>query len=336
MIIPLPFSTFPESLTMSPSISVVIPVYNGAALIGKAIRSVLAQTMLPDEIIVVNDGSTDDTLETLVAFRDSVTVISTDNRGVASARNSGIRAAAGDWIAFLDADDVWHPDKLERQFDLLDRYPGAGMSFCNFIYLERADGSAQQHFERFAGRVTFNVDAPIHPDPYDALLRENLVGTASSVVVRRDVLDQAGLFETSYRQAEDYDLWLRCALVTDMIAQSDCLLSKITHDANLTNDFLDTLLWHERVLVDIRREHAALLRQGERSRLSRSALAGVRYQIANLYFEHQQRAQACRYYLRGAGTDVSLANGGRFLYHASRKLVRLASFGLIRNPGAPA
>jgi glycosyltransferase involved in cell wall biosynthesis len=316
---------------MLPSISVVIPVYNGAPLIGAAIRSILAQTVLPDEIIVVNDGSTDETLHALLPFRDSIKVITTINRGVSSARNTGIRAARGEWIAFLDADDVWHCDKLERQFNVLDDYPGVGFCFCDYRYYDKAKRIVSNHFARFAGHAPINFDAPTRADPYAALLRENLVGTASGVVLKRDILDKTGLFETSYRQAEDYDLWLRCALVTDMIAVSETLLTKVTHDKNLTNDFLDTLLWHERVLINICSENGAQLRQGNRSKLSRRALAGIRYQIANMCFEQDKPAKALRYYLRGANSDLTLSNTRLFLYHVSRKLVRVASFGLIRN-----
>lgn len=324
-------STFTTRLTMLPSISVVIPVYNGAHLIGAAIHSVLAQTRPPDEIIVVNDGSTDGTLDALSSFRHAITVITTTNRGVASARNAGIRAARGEWIAFLDADDVWYPDKLECQFSMLAIYPHIGFCFCDYRYYDTDQHTINNHFARFAARAPVNFDAPAMVDPYAALLKENLVGTASSVVLKRDVLDQTGLFDTSYRQAEDYDLWLRCALVTDMMALSTPLLLKVKHDSNLTNDFLDTLLWHERVLFELRIENGAQLRQGNRSELSRQALAGIRYQIANLYFEQGMRGKALRYYLRGANTDPSLSNGALFVRHVVRKLVRVASFGLIRN-----
>ena len=329
----LSFLAFTIRLTMLPTISVVIPVYNGAPLIGAAIRSILAQTVLPDEIIVVNDGSTDYTLQALSQFRESIKVITTINRGVSSARNTGIRAARGEWIAFLDADDVWHGDKLQRQFRVLADHPDVGFCFCDYRYYDRGRRIVSNHFARFVGHAPINFDAPTHADPYAALLRENLVGTASGVVLKRAILDKTGLFETAYRQAEDYDLWLRCALVTEMIAVSETLLTKVTHDNNLTNDFLDTLLWHERVLVNICSENGAQLRQGDRSKLSRSALAGIRYQIANLCFEQNQPARALRYYLRGAKSDLTLSNTRLFLYHVSRKLVRLASFGLIRNQG---
>lgn len=316
---------------MLPTISVVIPVYNGAYLIGTAIDSVLAQTRRPEEIIVVNDGSTDETLHALLPYRHAITVITTTNRGVASARNAGIRAARGEWIAFLDADDVWDPDKLECQFSMLAMYPQVGFCFCDYRYYDPDRRITSNHFARFAARAPINYDAPTVVDPYAALLKENLVGTTSGVVLRRSVLDQTGLFDTAYRQAEDYDLWLRCALVTDMMALSAPLLLKVKHDSNLTNDFLDTLLWHERVLYDLRSENGAQLRQGVRSKLSRKALAGIRYQIANLFFEQGQRGKALRYYLRGANTDPSLSNSAIFLRHILRKLVRMASFGLIRN-----
>src|SRR5712675_1199611 len=96
-------------------VSVIIPTYNSGRLVVEAVESALAQTLAPAEILVVDDGSTDDTRDRLAKFGPPVSYIHQENQGVAAARNRGIRAATGDLVAFLDADDVWHPKKLERQ-----------------------------------------------------------------------------------------------------------------------------------------------------------------------------------------------------------------------------
>jgi glycosyltransferase involved in cell wall biosynthesis len=316
---------------MHPSVSVVIPVFNGARHIAAAIKSVLSQTLLPEEIIVVNDGSTDATHDILTRFRDSITTINTNNGGVSRARNIGIGVARAEWIAFLDADDVWDDTKLERQFDLLRQFPSCGFCFCDYRYQSAADQVLRRHFDRFEGRGLFSPDTPLRPDAYAALLVENLVGTASSVLVKREVLEKTGLFQPAYRQAEDYALWLRCALFTEMLPVSAALLLKVRHDSNLTNDFLDTLLWHERVLLDVGTDSAPHLLYGNRRCLKHRSLARIRYQIANLSYESGRPLEALRYYALGAKSENTIANQWLCVYHVARKLVRIATFGLVRN-----
>ena len=113
-------------------ISVVIPAYNAEQHIGRAIDSVLAQTRPADEIIVIDDGSTDATAEVIRSFGDRVTLIQQKNAGVSVARNTGIEAATGDWIAFLDADDEWLPEKLKRQAEHLSRNPDLRWTTGNY------------------------------------------------------------------------------------------------------------------------------------------------------------------------------------------------------------
>src|SRR5271165_4480269 len=106
----------------SPSVSVIIPTFNRASTIGKAIASVVSQTFQDFELIVIDDGSTDETADVLLSFANTIRLIRQENRGVSAARNAGIRAARGRWIAFLDSDDEWHRDKLALQVACLDEY----------------------------------------------------------------------------------------------------------------------------------------------------------------------------------------------------------------------
>jgi glycosyltransferase involved in cell wall biosynthesis len=183
-----------------PSVSIVIPAYNTAPFIAETLRSVVAQTVTDYEIIVVNDGSPDTTeLEGAVApFRDRIRYIVQENRGLSAARNAGIRAARGDFVALLDSDDVWEPDYLAHQLDVLERggfdvvYPNA----TNF-------GDPMR-----SGRLFMDV----HPSSGDVTF-ESLVSQRCNVMVsvlaRRDVLIEAGLFDESLRSSEDFDMWLR-------------------------------------------------------------------------------------------------------------------------------
>src|SRR5262245_31985364 len=118
-------------------ISVIIPTYNHAGFLTAAIESVLAQTLKPSEVIVVVDGSTDDTCSVLLAFEDKVRVVNQKNLGVSAARNNGARVARGSLLAFLDSDDVWLPEKLSHQFQRFQRDPELGLVHCGLQYIDQ-------------------------------------------------------------------------------------------------------------------------------------------------------------------------------------------------------
>ncbi|MES1980898.1 MAG: glycosyltransferase [Pseudomonadota bacterium] len=315
-------------------ISVIIPVYNGEAFIARAIKSALKQTVKPYEVIVIDDGSTDGTAEELGAFKDRVTVISIPNGGVANARNTGILASSGEFVAFLDADDVWYENKLRLQLDAFERFPEVGFCCCDYVYLNKNRNSKFNHFSRFKEDEDIVFDEPLRTPALEALIKQNFVGTCSNVMVRRRVLDQVGLFNINYKQAEDYDLWLRCALVTKFLLQSSALLEKSTHDNNLTNNFLETLLYHEKVLINIRHDATAAEQISQIDAKYQSALAKVRYEIGNLCYEANDRLTAFRYFFVGLGSCLSVDNFRLFGYFFGRKLLRTISFGLLKRKRA--
>jgi glycosyltransferase involved in cell wall biosynthesis len=141
---------------MSRSISVVIPTYNSAAFVVSAVESVLRQEHEPAEIIVIDDGSTDDTAQALAPYRQSIRYITQPNSGPAAARNRGVGAARSDWIAFLDADDVWLPGKLRRQVECMTSNPRAGLIHSAFLDWDSQTGSTspsrQPPRQDFSGR----------------------------------------------------------------------------------------------------------------------------------------------------------------------------------------
>jgi glycosyltransferase involved in cell wall biosynthesis len=183
-------------------VSVVIPTYNSAALVTQAVDSVLAQTVRPAEILVVDDGSRDDTRQRLAAYGDRVVPVVQENQGVAAARNHGVRRARGDVVAFLDADDVWHPRKLERQLDVLARRPDLGMLGTD-VFDWPADAFPVAGDE---------PAAPLDVIPWRRLVVKNYF-TTSAVVVRRPLLERVGEFDRRLQGPEDHDLWLRLARV---------------------------------------------------------------------------------------------------------------------------
>jgi len=315
---------------MQAKVSVVIPVYNGEKFIGRAIDSIFSQTLKPYELIVVNDGSKDGTADELAVFGDRVTVITISNGGVANARNIGIQASTGDYVAFLDADDVWYEDKLEKQFEMFSRYPDVGFCCCDYAYFDPQANSIKSHFARFENDSNFNFDEPLKKTGFPLLLKENFVGTCSTVVFKRALIDQVGLFKVDLRQSEDYDMWIKFSLVTDFVVMSEELLEKKTHETNLTNNFLETMLCHERVLLDLRSNDLAGERLEKLDSKYWSELGKLRYLIGNLFYERSQKMQAFKYYFLGLIACWTLENIKLFSYFFGRKFLRTISFGIIK------
>lgn len=184
-------------------VSVVIPTFNSGDLVNEAVESVFAQTAPPAEVVVVDDGSTDGTPKRLAPYGDRICYLFQNNKGVAAARNSGIRHTRSELIAFLDADDIWHPRKLEFQLDVLAKNPDLGLLGTGI-------------FDWPAPAVPAVAGPPAEPVvlvPWRELMVKNYFVT-SSVLVRRNLLEKAGLFDTALHGPEDYDLWSRIAELT--------------------------------------------------------------------------------------------------------------------------
>ncbi len=178
-------------------ISVVIPTHNRAQILGRALDSVVGQTYPVKEIIVVDDGSTDDTQELLARCYPQVTIIAQQNRGVSAARNTGIKAARGNWIALLDSDDEWLPEKLDAQAETLGE--NDEMQFCHTdeIWIRNGRRVNAMHKHQKTGGWIYR-----HCLPLCAI-------SPSSALMHRSVFDACGLFDESLPACEDYDMWLR-------------------------------------------------------------------------------------------------------------------------------
>ena len=191
-------------------VSAIIPTYNRAGTIERAVNSVLAQTWKPIEVIVVDDGSKDQTVEVLAKYGDKIRVIRQANAGPSAARNAGIKAARGEIITFLDSDDAWLPEKTERQVKLLERTESAGVKCC----------ICNTRMEFASGTTTSFAAADLNPGMPEgiwtnpaAVLTTRFLLFNQVVAVRRKVLDEAGYFRTDLRLNEDYDIGLRIALM---------------------------------------------------------------------------------------------------------------------------
>ena len=178
-------------------VSVVIPTYNSGPLVVEAVASVLAQTRPADEVLVVDDGSTDDTAERMAALGPSVRCVYKENGGVSTARNRGVAEATGEWIAFLDADDVWHPRKLEIQLSALARRTDLALLGTRLYPWPGTHPDP-------GARAAEDVDEI----RFERLVVRNALVT-STIVARAEALRAAGPFDTQLSGPEDYDLWLR-------------------------------------------------------------------------------------------------------------------------------
>ena len=184
-----------------PLISVIIPVYNGENTIRETIASVLNQTWADLEVIVINDGSQDSTLEIVSNMSDArIKVFSYPNGNQAVSRNRGIAHATSEYISFIDADDLWTPDKLESQLKALQQNPKAAVAYS---WTDLIDESSQ--FIRTGSHLTVNGDA------YANLLIVNFLENGSNPLICREALIKVGGFDPSLPPAEDWDMWLRLA-----------------------------------------------------------------------------------------------------------------------------
>lgn len=184
-------------------VSAVIPTYNYAHFVADAIESALAQTYRPLEVIVVDDGSTDDTRSVLERYAGRIVAIRKPNGGLSSARNAGIKAARGVCVAILDADDIWMPDKIERQMALLREHPEAGAIGCGAELVD-AQGRLKEVklFPAPSGTRLERLRA--------VLLRQQWVGgSGSGALIPVTMLDRVGLFDEQLSAAEDWDMWLK-------------------------------------------------------------------------------------------------------------------------------
>lgn len=190
-------------------ISVVIPAYNNERWIGRAIKSVLAQSRAAEEIIVVDDGSRDNTAAVAAGFGERVRLIRQDNAGASAARNAGIRAATGNWIAFLDADDEWLPEKLALQIEHLRRWPSLKWTTGNYIECLCESGYRAPAVTPAACRTKLGGRAAA--EDYLAAYRRGLAGHTDTMLICRDLLERVGGFRAEQKRFNDLDLWLRIA-----------------------------------------------------------------------------------------------------------------------------
>jgi glycosyltransferase involved in cell wall biosynthesis len=272
-------------------LAAVIPSHNGMPLVMDAVRSVLEQAPPPDEVIVVDDASTDGTSDSLeAAFGSRVRVVRGHFGGAAAARNAGWRAARAPWIGFLDADDLWFPEKLTVAAEALEARPVAAWFFSDGAF-RTLDGDLHASWMKSYA----DLSEPYVGQPVAELFEVNFILT-SSVIVRRDVLEAAGGFDERLSHAEDLDLWIRLARGWPATASRRALVRYQHREGGLTRQTESRLtgdvVLFERLGAD--RTLAAPLRA-----LAMRRARMAHYKLAALGLREGRHAD-CRRHLAGA------------------------------------
>jgi glycosyltransferase involved in cell wall biosynthesis len=200
-------------------VTVIVPCYNGAAFLEETLRSALAQSHTPVEILVVDDGSTDGSRK--IAERFPVRYVRQENSGLSAARNTGIRESRGNYLVFLDADDRLKPQAIARGLRALDVHPDCAMAVGDHVFIA-ADGS-------HLGNSVKPFDIDHH---FETLLKSNFIEMISTVLFRRSVLEEVGGFNTALRVAEDYDLYLRIARLHPICSHTAIVAEYRKHETN--------------------------------------------------------------------------------------------------------
>jgi glycosyltransferase involved in cell wall biosynthesis len=216
------------------SISVIIPFYNGSKFIANTLASVFRQDLQPLEVIVIDDGSRTEESAVLEGFKDRIRIIHQQNTGVSGARNTGIASARGLWIALLDQDDLWEPDKLSRQWSYIEQHPE-----CKAVHTAVKAIKHDGHVVIYRKKaLVFDDFLQAHPNP----------SYLSSTMISREGLLLAGLFNPTLPYSQDLECFLRCSRHFSFHYLDEVLTTRIHHDANLSGNYLGVWLENTRIV----------------------------------------------------------------------------------------
>ena len=203
----------------TPLVSVIMPTYNTARYVQESIDSVLEQDYPSIQLIVIDDGSTDDTVDIIRRYGERVVLLTQQNQGAAVARNAGLAAAEGEYIAFLDSDDVWLPGKLSDQVAYLETHPDIGMVYSCWQTWQPDDTGQLPPAETFVPKHQNQIPPGIIAEGsgwlYNRLLFGSLLHTIT-VIARRSLIHEVGDFDVTLKRGQDYDYWLRASRVTEI------------------------------------------------------------------------------------------------------------------------
>lgn len=254
-----------------PKISVIIPAFNPGAYLGAAVRSVLAQSFEDWEMVVIDDGSTED-ISPQVPSDPRIRVRRQVNLGLARARNAGIHESRGTWLAFLDADDLWLPTKLQSQLDLLEERPCVALCDTRFEMINERDEVVGPGYQGY------------HKSYLDLLTGCGIC--VSTVMVRKHCIDEVGLFDIDVAGCEDYDMWLKISRKFELARVESCQAQYRIHSQNMSRNYAMMYKNFKRVL----RKHQVLARSANDGPATRAVSVG--FERASDLFASQAIDQA--------------------------------------------
>ena len=288
------------------AVSVVIPAYNAAEFLPDSLASVFRQTYQPQEVLIVDDGSEDETSRVAQALEKRVRYLRKPRGGPASARNLGIRAAQGEWIAFLDADDTWVPERLEQQLALA-RETGADLVFSDALILTRGGAGARRRFAQYGSKVRLiagNMGGVV-AHPFELLLEIGCFILTTTVLVRRESLLRVGLFDEDLYCGEDMDLWLRLAVDCRFAVVNQPLVVRRVHGRNISEDPWTVVSYELKVCEKLESRHATLTPEWQT--LLAKKRAHLYRQEASLYLQRDDIASARKSWARAVRLSGSPA-----------------------------
>lgn len=303
----------------SPLVSVVIPLFNCEAFVGEALRSVLNQTYKNFEIIVVNDGSTDASAAAVRPFREKIVYIDQKNGGSASARNAGIQKARGELVAFLDADDVWLPHRLEAHVPHFSSDPELGLVHSDRVLFDSKTGEEfpEDDFMHLKARDGFILKE---------LFEYNFICT-QSVMMRRSCFETVGSFDPAFRAAQDYDLWLRVCEKYKARYVPEVVTRYRIHGGQISWKFDLSYESEKRVIEKFVRDHPAL--EWLTEKVVQSRFSDLYYRFGHDCFHDRKLEQARSIFKQSLSYNSknykalafwALSNYGHSLVHAWDKV----------------
>lgn len=284
------------------NVSAVIPTRNRSAQLKDAIDSVLRQSLPVREVIVVDDGSTDETGQILASYGDRIRAISQPQGGASAARNRGFREARGEWIAFLDDDDVWLETKNAKQMALAQNNPSLGLIYCGDIVMDERLRKVLKERPAIAAN---------RGDVFERLVASNFIFT-SGVIAKREAINQAGHMDVQLRWAHDWDLWLKIvARYTVDVIPEPLVLYRLAADG---------LTYEIRATERIKEMETVVKRACDLREVPGSVMRTARYELdrqwASSFLKEGKGARAFRHALRMATIQPTSSEAYRFLRNA--------------------
>lgn len=297
--------------------TVIIPTYNRARFVGEAITSVMTQTLAPQEIIVVDDGSTDNTREVVTALGLGIRYVAQNNSGPSVARNTGILAASTEWLAFLDSDDVWLPNYLESQAAQIERYPAAVAHLTNSL-LVHPNGRLENLYETFGFIPAFCTAKDILIERPLCTVLEHTITFTQTLITRRASLIEAGLFPKDVFVGEDLHLLARLAMLGSFSIIREPLVRIIRRQEEIHN--LTALRWLQGIKTQTKyvQTHSEILNlpglTWHERKVAAYYLSRVLRALGNLQMRAGHRTDAHRSFCRAAAVAPSWRSIGKLLF----------------------